>query len=185
MMGQIKPAPQGHLFLAIMSESDNRRKVALDEVQTRFGEILGAGPLFSVSDFTNYYESEFGRNLKKQFFIFKQPINLENAHQIKVWTNRIESQFVDNSGGRSHRQVNLDPGYLEPSKLVLFSTKNFSHRIYCGDGVFAEVTLIYEHGQFKILPWTYPDYYWEKNLEFLMQIRNEIVRLSRESSRQD
>jgi len=183
-MGQIKPAPQGHLFLAIMSASERQRQATLEKVQTRFGEIMGAGPLFSVSDFTNYYESEFGRDLKKQFFIFKQPTSLENAHQIKVWTNRIESQFVDNSGSQSRRQVNLDPGYLEPSKLVLFSTKNFSHRIYCGDGVFAEVTLIYEHGQFKILPWTYPDYYWTKNLEFLMQMRNEIVRLSRKDSKQ-
>lgn len=183
-MGQIKSAPQGHLFLAIMSASEHQRQVALEEVRTRFGEIMGAGPLFSVSDFTNYYESEFGRDLMKQFFIFKQPTSLENAHQIKVWTNQIESQFVDNIGSQSRRQVNLDPGYLEPSKLVLFSTKNFSHRIYCGDGVFAEVTLIYEHGQFKILPWTYPDYYWTKNLEFLMQMRNEIVRLSRKDSKQ-
>jgi hypothetical protein len=77
------------------------------------------------------------------------------------------------------RRINLDPGYLEPSKLVLFSTKNFSHRIYCGDGIFGEVTLIYERGKFKILPWTYPDYYWAESLKFLMAMRNEIVRQSR------
>jgi len=180
-MGQIKPAPQGHLFVAIMSENDELHEVTLNKIQTRFGEIMGAGPLFTVTDFTDYYEPEFGGGLRKQFFVFKQPIDLENAHRIKVLTNEIEAEYTDNTSGQPHRRINLDPGYLEPSKLVLFSTKNFSHRVYCGDGIFGEVTLIYEHGKFKILPWTYPDYYWEKSLEFLMQMRSEIVRLSREN----
>ncbi|MHC4962981.1 MAG: DUF4416 family protein, partial [Planctomycetota bacterium] len=28
------------------------------------------------------------------------------------------------------RPVNFDPGIIEPSKLILASTKNFAHRIY-------------------------------------------------------
>jgi len=181
-MGQIKPAPQGHLFLAIMSKDADLQTAIMQKFKTRFGEIMGAGLLFAVSDFTDYYEPEFGSDLKKQFFIFKPPIDLENAHRIKIWTNEIETESLENIRGQSRRQINLDPGYLEPSKLVLFSTKNFSHRIYCGDGIFGEVTLIYERGKFKVLPWTYPDYYWEKNLEFLMQMRSEIVRLSRKNT---
>lgn len=178
-MGQIKPAPQGHLFLAIMSKDEALHSATLEKFITRFGEIMGAGPLFAVSDFTDYYNPEFGSDLKKQFFIFKQPIDLEKAHHIKVWTNAIEAENLEDLHHQSRRQINLDPGYLEPSKLVLFSTKNFSHRVYCGDGIFGEVTLIYERGKFKVLPWTYPDYFCEQNLEFLLQMRNEIVRLSR------
>ena len=181
-MGQIKPAPQGHLFVAIMSENAELQSAALEKLTARFGETMGIGPLFPVSDFTDYYEPEFGRGLRKQFFVFKQPIDLENAYRIKVWANELEAATIDNSSTKPHRRINLDPGYLEPSKLVLFSTKNFSHRIYCGDGIFGEVTLIFEHSKYKVLPWTYPDYYWEKNLEFLMQMRSEIVRLSRKSN---
>lgn len=180
-MGQIKSAPQGHLFVSIMSENAEMQSAALEKLTTRFGEIIGQGPLFAVNEFTDYYESEFGSNLNKQFFVFRQPIDLENAHCIKVWTNELEADFADHTSGQPRRRINLDPGYLEPSKLVLFSTKNFSHRVYCGDGIFGEVTLIYERGKFKILPWTYPDYYWEESLKFLMAMRNEIVRLSREN----
>ena len=80
---------------------------------------------------------------------------------------------------RGIRVANIDPGYLEPSKLVLYSTKNFSHRIYVGNGIFAEVTLIYEHGDFKFLPWTYPDYMWRPNVDFLKSVRANIVVLNR------
>lgn len=178
-MGQIKSAPHGHLFIAIMSENAELQSAALEKIGERFGEVLGQGPLFAVSDFTDYYEPEFGSNLNKQFFVFRRPIDLEDAHRIKVWTNELEAEFAGQNSGQRRRRINLDPGYLEPSKLVLFSTKNFSHRVYCGDGIFGEVTLLYERGKYKILPWTYPDYYWEESLKFLMFMRNEIVRLSR------
>ncbi len=180
-MGQIKSAPHGHLFIAIMSKNAELQAAALEKLTECFGEIMGQGPLFAVNDFTDYYEPEFGSNLQKQFIIFRNPIGLENAHRIKVWTNELEADFAEQSTGQIRRRINLDPGYLEPSKLVLFSTKNFSHRVYCGDGIFGEVTLIYEHGKYKILPWTYPDYYWAESLKFLMAMRNEIVRLNRKS----
>ncbi|MCK4715406.1 MAG: DUF4416 family protein, partial [Candidatus Marinimicrobia bacterium] len=76
---------------------------------------------------------------------------------------------------------NIDPGYLTPAKLVLFSAKNFSHRIYTGSGIFAEVTMLYAHGEFVRLPWTYSDYYWEENLNFLYTMRNKIVKIARKN----
>jgi len=178
-MGQIKPAPQGHLFVAIMSANPELVSEALEKITTRFGAVMGAGALFIFSDFTDYYEAEFGKNLCKQFFVFEEPIDLQAAHRIKIWTNAIEAESADHSTGQPRRRINLDPGYLEPSKLVLFSTKNYAHRIYAGDGIFAEVTLIFEHGRFTLLPWTYPDYASEMNLKFLSRMRSAIVRLNR------
>ena len=59
-------------------------------------------------------------------------------------------------GGK--RRVNIDPGYISQSKLVLATTKDHSHRIYLGQGIFAEVTLRYYKGTFRAWEWTYPDY---------------------------
>ena len=47
---------------------------------------------------------------------------------------------------------------MEPSRVVLASTKNFYHRIYVGKGVYAEVTLYWKDKEFKKLEWTFPDY---------------------------
>ena len=56
------------------------------------------------------------------------------------------------------RKINIDPGYMTLAKVVLASRKNYSHRIYLGRGVFAEVELFYKDGIFNAMPYTYPDY---------------------------
>ena len=178
-MGEIKPSPKAHPFFALMFASEGHYGQVIERLKERFGEILGSGPIYKVSDFTDYYEEEFGSVLNKQMFVFREPRNLENFHKVKIWTSGLEIS----TGGKYNklRLVNIDPGYLEPSKLVLYSTKNFSHRVHVGKGIFAEVTLIYEHGKFKFLPWTYPDYSWEKNIEFLLNMRREIVKFARKT----
>ena len=47
---------------------------------------------------------------------------------------------------------------LDLAKVVLASTKDYSHRLYIGDGIFAEVTLRYQQRTFQAWEWTYPDY---------------------------
>lgn len=178
-MGVLKTAPRALPFVAIMFN----RKTDLEHIQNilsdRLGDIMSVGPVYRVTDFTDYYVKEFGMHLEKQFFIFQNPVNLEGFHEIKVWTNDLE---LGNSLKPSGRIVNIDPGYLEPSKLVLFSTKNFSHRTYCGAGIFAEVTMLYKQGDFVRLPWTYDDYFWEENRRFLLHARIQIVSLSRKGA---
>ena len=177
-MGEIKPLPKAHPFFALMFTSEGHYGLVVNQLKKRFGEVLGSGPVYKVSDFTDYYEKEFSSNLQKQMFVFREPRILENFHDVKVWTNGIEISM-----GNKHnelRSVNIDQGYLEPSKLVPYSTKNFSHRVHVGKGIFAEVTIIYEHGKFKFLQWTYPDYSWERNIEFLLKMRREIVKFARE-----
>jgi len=76
--------------------------------------------------FTDYYDDEMGENLKKQFLSFEKLIMPDQLADIKNSTNEIETKYSI----EGKRTVNLDPGYLEESKLILASTKNFSHRIY-------------------------------------------------------
>jgi len=41
---------------------------------------------------------------------------------------------------------------------VLATGKDNAHRIYLGEGIFADLTLIFRAGTYRSLEWTYPDY---------------------------
>lgn len=105
-------------------------------------------------DYTAYYEAEMGPGLRRQFVSFAEPVPRDRLADLKIQTNEMERNWIES--GR--RRVNVDPGLLSLSSLVLASTKDHAHRIYLRDGIYAEVTLVYREGRFRQLPWTYPDY---------------------------
>jgi hypothetical protein len=117
---------------------------------------------------TDYYNAEMGTGLKRRFLSFGKLVGLEDIYSLKVKTNRIEKRF--SKGGR--RTVNIDPGYVDLSKVVLFSTKDFTHRIYLRKGIFAEVTLFYKGKTFNPWPWTYPDYRTDMYIGIFNKIRD-------------
>ncbi len=119
------------------------------------------GPVDSESEvldfnYTDYYEKEFGIGIKRKFISFKNLIRQDALASIKIITNRIEKEFLEISS--HNRQINIDPGYISPGKFVLASTKDYQHRIYLGNGIYAELTLRFRKGTFEDLEWTYPDY---------------------------
>jgi len=123
-----------------------------------------------VMDFihTGYYAEEMGCNLKRKFLSFRKPIDLKNAYAVKLKTNAIERRFSKDG----KRAVNIDPGYLDLSKLVLFSTKDYTHRIYLNKGIYAEITLFYKDKTFRAWPWTYPDYKTDEYIDLFNKIRD-------------
>jgi hypothetical protein len=123
----------------------------------------------AVLDFTHtdYYNEEMGSALKRKFLSFKKTISLKNIEKIKLMTNEIERK----NSVSTKRRINIDPGYLDLSKLVLFSTKDYSHRIHVGRGIFAEVTMVYKDKKFRPWPWTYPDYRTEDYILIFNKIR--------------
>lgn len=132
----------------------------------KFGEID-----FESDDipfnYTNYYQEEFGTGLIRKFVSFKKLINPNQLANVKIFTNRLEKKL---SAGNK-RRVNLDPGYVDLAKLVLATTKDFSHRIYLDKGIFAEVTLVFQNGTFTPFSWTYPDYASKEYIQIFNQIR--------------
>ena len=118
-------------------------------------------------DYTSYYEQEMGTPLFRRLLAFHSLIDQLALAGIKLATNRLEDQYTDN--GR--RRVNIDPGYLLYERFVLASGKNFSHRIYIGKKIYADLTLIYQRGAFETLPWTYPDYADRPIISFLEKVR--------------
>ena len=79
------------------------------------------------------------------------------------------------------RPVNLDPGIIEPAKLILATTKNYSHRIYIGNKMYAEVTLIFDKGTWQPLPYTYPDYKQPCYHDFFTKVRTRLLQQLRNS----
>jgi len=148
-----------------------------DEAADRLAEVFGPVDLISeVMDFsfTHYYDRQMGQPLQRRFVSFAAPIRPEALVDAKWITNAFEKDFASRFGPRPPRPMNLDPGYIEPSKLVLASMKNFSHRIYLGRSVYAEVTLIYHKGRWDALPWTFPDYASPLYHPFFSRVRQRL-----------
>lgn len=122
-------------------------------------------------DYTNYYESEMGSPLFRRLMSFQMLIEQEDLANIKISTNRLEEKY--SRDGR--RNVNIDPGYILHERFVLASGKNYTHRIYIGHGIYADLTLIYQKGAFQRLSWTYPDYADKPIMAFLTNIRNKYI----------
>jgi hypothetical protein len=139
-------------------------------LEKRFGPRDMVSDWFAF-DFTSYYEAEMGSGLWRRVFAFRDLIEQKQLAGIKVFTNGIEQQFTLGSG--RFRRINIDPGYLLHERLVLATGKNFTHRIYLEKGIYADLTLIYQKGSFRSLPWTYPDYADAKMLHFLSNVREK------------
>jgi len=140
------------------------------ELASQFGQIDLISPWMPFN-YTTYYEPEMGSPLFRRMFAFKPLISQGDLSTFKLATNQMEDHYSH----QGRRRVNIDPGYVLRERFVLASGKNFSHRIYIGAGIYADLTLIYHKGSFKKLPWTYPDYSDDGMLKFLEQVRNKYI----------
>ncbi len=130
--------------------------------------------------FTNHYEKEMGPSLFRKFISFEKLIYPDQISQIKIETNQLEEEIAKKHSPPT-RPINLDPGYLDLAKVVLATTKDYSHRIYLSKGIYAEVTFSYEKRAFKFYEWTYPDYKSPKYQEFFFSLREKFHRQLREN----
>lgn len=169
-MGKTKSPIPVKLIIAIFTNRLELFPEIEKELEKKYGEIDFKGPVFDF-DHTDYYREEMGFDLKKEFISFKNLIDPGKINSIKLFTNKLESKYSK----EGKRIANIDPGYVNNSKLVLASTKNYYHRIYLGKGIYAEVTLFFQERSFQSLPWTYPDYKTDASINIFNRIR-EIYR---------
>jgi hypothetical protein len=145
----------------------------MPQVEERLAELFGAVDARSEPfsfDWTHYYDEAMGSPIYRYFLSFAELIEASALADIKVKTNDLESVFA--SEHRTlQRPINVDPGYLEQSKIVLASTKNYYHRILISGGIYAEVTLHFEDGAWRSFPWTFPDYQAGRYHEFFSSLR--------------
>jgi NAD(P)-dependent dehydrogenase (short-subunit alcohol dehydrogenase family) len=164
------------LFAAITFAPEARIAEVTSALARSFGSVdFSYGPV--PFDFTDYYGDEMGRGLRKMYLTFETPAEREALSGVKVFTNDLECRYA----AKGRRAVNIDPGYIAADKLVLASTKDFYHRVYLSQGIFAEVTLHYRKGIYRFFSWTFPDYREPAFLEFLQRVRARYVKTAREA----
>ncbi|HMK48742.1 MAG TPA: DUF4416 family protein [Thermodesulfovibrionales bacterium] len=140
----------------------------------QFGKIFLISPAVPW-DHSSHYRDELGWPILRQFLFFEGIIDTGSLPDFKLKTIQIEDAL--SSGGK--RRINLDPGYITLAKVVLASTKNYSHRIYMGKGIYAEVTLIYRTSEQTYTPhlFTYTDYQDRTNIDLFIEARNRLKQI--------
>ena len=121
-------------------------------------------------DSTDYYEKEMGTELRRIFLSLKGIFPVEESVLFKLETTEWEHRWRE-SGLRS---LNLDPGYLDLSRVVLLSGKEGSHKIYLRNGVWADLVLLKDKGGYRNFPWTFPDIRIGRYDDFFLQLRAEF-----------
>lgn len=169
-MGEaIEPQPAKLIMGVIVARGVPSGEVCTS-LEASFGKIdLETALLPFVA--TRYYEREMGPQLQKVLWSFESLIAPDTLAGIKRATNTLERAFAAWDGQAWRRRVNLDPGYVDLAKLVLATTKDREHRLYLGQGIYAEVTLRFTGGHFVPWAWTYPDYRTSEYLTFFEAVR--------------
>jgi Domain of unknown function (DUF4416) len=169
-MGEIRLAGPVKLLVGILAPDEGWLARSREALAGVFGKMDASSPVLPFA-FTDYYAREMGKDLLRQWVAFEKLVLPEGLAGIKHRTNLLESELAV----EGQRRVNLDPGIVNDSRLILATTKDFAHRIYLGSGIYAEVTLIFKDGAFRPQEWTYPDYQSQEALEFILKARERYL----------
>ncbi|QTA80969.1 DUF4416 [Desulfonema limicola] len=165
-----QPPKPAKLVISIFLKDKDLINSLTEELSEKFGNIDIISDWMPF-DYTSYYEPEMGSPLFRRMLSFANLIEQTGLSHIKLETNKLELKLSE----CEKRRVNIDPGYLLLERFVLATGKNFTHRIYIGNKIYADLTLIYTKGDFKTLPWTYPDYADKPVITFLNKVRNQYI----------
>ncbi len=169
-MANIRQPIPVKLFVGMISRERPLFDECAELLCTEFGPLDMRAPIVAW-DQTEYYQQEMGTGLLRTFIFFELLLDPEQLALVKNMTNLIEKRLSHAVSG--NRRINIDPGYVTEAKVVLASTKDFSHRVYIGRHIYAEVTLQYrEQGRtFVALEHTYPDFRRKDMVELFNEAR--------------
>ena len=175
-MGEVTAFQPHKLIIPALAASDYAEDALRSLVAKRFGEIEHRSEPIPF-DFTRYYEAELGPGLYRVLFSIRELVDPSDLAQLKERANEIERETARAEGRRS---INLDPGLLSLSRVILATTKASGHRIPLKSGIHAEITLIFRHGRYEPLDWTYPDFRSDRYQRWLLEVRDTYHRQLRE-----
>lgn len=166
-MGKIVKPQKVKLFIGIIFNDTGLLNDLKSRLCSKFKDIDFESRTLNFN-YTDHYEKEFGPGLKRKFLSFSRLILPDKISIIKNITNKLEIRYSKDN----KRRINLDPGYATAAKIVLATTKDYAHRIYLNNGIYAEITLTFKDGGFTPYPWAYPDYQSKDYLDIFNQIRD-------------
>ncbi|HZW35492.1 MAG: DUF4416 family protein [Deltaproteobacteria bacterium] len=169
-----KVPPPAKLLVSAIYREEARFEEVLARLPERWGPVERTSGPFPF-DRTDYYEREMGAPLYRRFAVMERPVARETLPDAKIAAEALEREL----SGNGRRTVNLDPGLLTEENFLLSTGKNYGHRVYLRDGVFADLTLIYRQGEYQALPWTYPDLASPGIRSFLAEVRGELMECRR------
>lgn len=159
------------LFISLLFSQRDTFVSAVPLLINRFGDVLMESAEYPWNH-THYYDNELGAPIFRKLLFFGKPFDPLSLPDVKLETNLMETAFAL----EGKRRINIDPGYIMRSRVVLASAKDYSHRIYLGKGIYGEVALYYQGRKFNPLPYTYFDYRDQQSLVWFERARKELRR---------
>lgn len=170
MLQTLKTSP-GLLFASFLYRSDLHTEVKL---RAHWESLFGASTIFrpQLNPLFEYYAKEMGEPLSRFFLSTQQLFERDQLLLTKLQSLSWEKEWsvVDK------RMVNVDIGFLSAENFILATTKNYSHRVYLGQDIFADLTYQFQKGKFHFFPWTYPDYLDIEKVAFLTSERARMLK---------
>ena len=168
-MARVQEPTKGRPIVSVIYSSLDALADSLKALERKFGPVQ-----YETLEITcqkpEMYAEEMGSDLLRRFFSFEKTAEREFLAEMKKTCHKIEPNFADHTQDYDFRTVNIDPGILTPSNLIMASHREMNHRIYLKDGIFAELALIYARGRFRRLPWTNPDYCDGEAIDFFLRV---------------
>ncbi|MBI4964337.1 MAG: DUF4416 family protein [Desulfomonile tiedjei] len=159
------PEP-ARLVLSILTPDKGIVDMAAPAIEQALGPVEEEiGPM--NFEFTSYYDKEMGLGIRRWIWAFADLVDRADLAGIKSLTNEIEQSYTV----EGKRRFNLDPGLMSLGNFVLATGKDNAHRIYLGQGIFGDLTLIFQGGSYRPLEWTYPDYADSELVRVLNELR--------------
>jgi hypothetical protein len=171
-MGKIRKPLPVKLFIGMLSSEPSLFDACSQILVEEYGPLDHESEVWPWCN-SDYYQDEMGAGILRKFVFFERLIDPGELPVVKTFANKLEHTYGVAAGHGVRRKINLDPGYVTEAKVVLATTKDFSHRIYIGAGLFAEVTLQYSlRGRcFMPLEYTYSDYRSEEYQKMFLAAR--------------
>jgi len=172
-MARAQKPPKGRLIVSIIYNSMDGLSDALKLLEKQFGRVQCE--TIEISYASKDYTEEMGERLQRRFYSFEKMVERDRLPEIKALCHKIEKQFGDLVRDYAFRTVNIDPGILTPDNVVMASHREFNHRIYLGEGVFGELTLVYSRGRFVRLAWTPAEFCEGEAIDFFLRVRESFA----------